>query len=175
MQTVGSISYFSGSAEWKRMQANPIPRGITNTWQTAPLLPKRMLPCETHWCPWWRSWCCSSHIYSAAGPPPPVQWAGSPRQLGRWRPPGTPLSTSRSPFGSVWPSLRTETLLHMSPPETQGNWWQRQKEFCVIDRRSIAWWLQSEDRLPSWLDFFCGIKQQKENHKNTPALSRVKV
>lgn len=105
------------------------------------LLFGHVLAHKTHWCPWWRSRCCSSHIYTCAGPPSPAQWARSPRQLGKWCPPGMPPSTSYSPFGPLWPSLQTEMLLHMSLLGTQRNWWPRQKLFCVINQRASDWWL----------------------------------
>lgn len=149
MQTRVSMSCFSGGAEWKSLlQINPMPQdhdhvahGIFAS--QASLLPRYMLPCKTHWCPWWRSRCCSFHIYPCVAPPSPAQWARSPRQSGRWQPPGMPPSTSYSPLGSLWLSLQTEMPLHRSLLGNQRSWGPRQKSFCVIDQRASAWWLSS--------------------------------
>lgn len=40
MQTIMSISRFSGGAEGKRLQVNPTPQGLVSMWQRASLLPK---------------------------------------------------------------------------------------------------------------------------------------
>lgn len=150
MQTRVSMSCFSGGAEWKGLlQINPMPPGdhdhvAHGTFASqASLLPRYMLPCKTHWCPWWRSRCCSFHIYPCAAPPTPAQWARSPRQSGRWHPPGMPPSTSYIPFGSLCPSLQTEMPLHRSLLGNQRSWGPRQKSFCVIDQRASAWWPSS--------------------------------